>query len=219
MADRDEQQRAQVSVVIADDHPVFREGLAHGLARRTDLRVIGDAADGAEALRLIQRLEPDVALLDVQMPGLDGMEVLDRIRREGSAVRALFLSGHATSELAYHALALGAGGYLTKGTGLQEIGDAIVAVAGGATVLSPEIQAVLAEEIQHRGAAERPLLTEREQQILAMLTEGRSAPAMAGELHLSPATVKTHLTRLYDKLGVSDRAAAVAVGMRRGLVR
>jgi len=209
----------QVRVVIADDHPVYREGLVRALDRRPDIHVLGSAGDGAEAMRLIRDLRPDVAVLDVQMPKLGGMEVLDRIRRESSGARVLFLSAYTNSEVAYRAIALGAGGYVSKASGRDEIADAIVAVASGTTVLSPDVQTVLAEEIQQRSAAERPLLTEREHQILAMIAEGLSAPAMARELHLSPATVKTHLTRLYEKLGVSDRAAAVAVGMRRGLLR
>jgi two-component system nitrate/nitrite response regulator NarL len=219
MADEGTQQRTPVRVVIADDHPVFREGLVCGLARREDIAVVGAAGDGAEAVLLVERTDPDVVVLDVEMPLLDGMGALERLNRAGARARVLLLSGHATSELAYLAMALGAGGYLTKAAEFDEIADAVVAVAGGATVLSSQIQTALADEIQQRGAAERPVLTDREQQILAMLAEGRSAPAMAGELHLSPATVKTHLTRLYDKLGVSDRAAAVAVGMRRGLLQ
>ena len=209
----------RVSVLVADDHPLYREGIVRAVRDRPDLELVGEAADGREALELIKQLAPDVAVLDIRMPELEGTQVLSAVRRDGVPTEVLFLSAFMESELAYKTVAEGAKGYLSKESSRQEICEAIVTVARGGTALAPEVQAGLAQEIQVRERAEgRPNLTPRESEVLGMIAEGMSAPEIAKRIHLSPTTVKTHLHTLYEKLGVSDRAAAVAEAMRRGLL-
>ena len=209
----------RVRVFVADDHPVYREGIVRAVKERPDLELVGEAADGRAALDQIKDLAPDVAVLDIRMPGLEGTQVLSAIRRDGIATEVLFVSAFMEPELAYKTVAEGAKGYLSKESSRQEICDAIVAVARGGTALAPEVQAGLAQEIQQRERSDgRPDLTPRESEVLHMIAEGLSAPEIARQIHLSPTTVKTHLHTLYEKLGVSDRAAAVAEGMRRGLL-
>jgi two-component system nitrate/nitrite response regulator NarL len=209
---------SRVRVLVADDHPMYREGLVRAIKERPDLELVGECADGRIALPEIRRLTPDVAVLDVRMPGLTGTEVLNAIARERIATRVVFLSAHVDSELVYRAVALGAAAYLSKEADRATIFDAVVAVARGQTVLSPEIQSGLAAQIQLRETESRPVLSPREQEVLRLIAEGSSAPEIARQLHLSPSTVKTHLQSLYEKLGVSDRAAAVASAMRAGLL-
>jgi two-component system nitrate/nitrite response regulator NarL len=209
---------SRVRVFVADDHPMYREGLVRAIKERPDLELVGECADGRTALPEIRRLTPDVAVLDVRMPGLTGTEVLNAIARERIATRVVFLSAHVESELVYRAVALGAAAYLSKEADRATIFDAVAAVARGQTVLSPEIQSGLAAQIQLRETESRPVLSPREQEVLRLIAEGGSAPEIARRLHLSPSTVKTHLQSLYEKLGVSDRAAAVAAAMRAGLL-
>jgi two-component system nitrate/nitrite response regulator NarL len=209
----------RVSVLVADDHPIYREGIVRAIKERPDLELVGEAGDGREALEEIKRLTPDVAVLDIRMPELEGTQVLSALRRDGIGTEVLFLSAFMESELAYRTVAEGAKGYLSKESSRQEICDAIVTVARGGTALAAAVQAGLASEIQQRERADgRPDLTPRESEVLHMIAEGLSAPEIAKRIHLSPTTVKTHLHTLYEKLGVSDRAAAVAEGMRRGLL-
>lgn len=208
----------RVRIIIADDHPVFRDGVARVVKGRPEFDLVGEAEDGRHALDLIKELEPDVALLDVEMPRLSGPDVLNAVRRDGHPTRVILLSAHVDSETVYKAVAAGAGAYLSKDSSRDRICDAIAAVARGETVISSEVQAGLAAEIQHREREQRPALTPREQEILVLIAQGLSAPTIAGQLYLSPSTVKTHLKSVYEKLGVSDRAAAVAEGMRRGLL-
>ena len=209
----------RVSVLVADDHPVFREGIVRAVKERPDLELVGEASDGREALEQIKQHNPDVAVLDIRMPGLEGPQVLSALKRDGVETEVLFLSAFMESELAYQTVAEGARGYLSKEASRQEICDAIVTVARGGTALAPEVQAGLAEAVQQRERADgRPELTPRESEVLQMISEGLSAPEIGRRIHLSPTTVKTHLHTLYEKLGVSDRAAAVAEGMRRGLL-
>ncbi|HMJ36834.1 MAG TPA: response regulator transcription factor [Baekduia sp.] len=209
---------SRVRVFVADDHPMYREGLVRAIKERPDLELVGESSDGRTALPEIRRLTPDVAVLDVRMPGLTGTEVLNAIARERIATRVVFLSAHVDSDLVYRAVAMGAAAYLSKEADRATIFDAVAAVARGETVLSPEVQSGLAAQIQLRETESRPVLSPREQEVLRLIAEGRSAPAIARHLHLSPSTVKTHLQSLYEKLGVSDRAAAVAVAMRSGLL-
>jgi two-component system nitrate/nitrite response regulator NarL len=209
----------RVRVLIADDHPVYREGIVRAVKERPELELVGEAGDGREALDQIKALEPDVAVLDIRMPGLDGTQVLAAIRQDSATTEVLFLTAFMEPELAYRTVADGAKGYLSKSAARQEICDAIVTVAGGGTALAPEAQEGIAQEIQERErAGGRPELTPRENEVLRLIADGLSAPQIGKQIHLSTTTVKTHLHTLYEKLGVSDRAAAVAEAMRRGLL-
>ena len=205
---------------MVDDHPLYRDGVTRAIKARPDLDLIGEAAEGEEGLELIESLAPDVAVLDIAMPKLDGMSVLAALRRRGSECEVLFLSGSRGPEAAYDALAGGAKGFLLKGARGEQVCDAIAAVARGETVIAPEVQAGLAAGIRERADNDsRVRLTDREQEVLSGIAEGLSAREIAERLHLSAATVKTHTSTLYEKLGVSERGAAVAEGMRRGLLR
>jgi len=208
----------RVSVTVADDHPLFRSGLTALLAVRPEVELLAEDADGVAALESIRELAPAVALLDVQMPGLSGIEVLSAISRDGLATRVVLLTGFEESAPAYEAVALGAGGYLAKDAGGDRITEAIVAVAGGGTVIGAGFRGALASEIRLRERGDRPILSGREREVLALTADGGSVAEVAKRLYLGEATVKTHLRHVYEKLGVSDRAAAVAHGMRRGLI-
>jgi two-component system nitrate/nitrite response regulator NarL len=207
-----------VRVLVADDHPVYREGVSRAVKSRPEFELVGEANNGRQALEMIRDLSPDVAVLDVQMPELQGSDVLHAVKRDGLTTRIVLLSAHVDSDTVYRAVASGAGAYLSKESSRERICDAVAAVARGEVVLSAEVQAGLASEIQIRERAERPALTPREHEILTLTADGHSAPDIGRQLHLSQSTVKTHLKSLYEKLEVSDRAAAVAEAMRRGLL-
>jgi two-component system, NarL family, nitrate/nitrite response regulator NarL len=207
------------SVLIADDHPLFRQAIARVIGERADLELVAEASDGRAALERIRALQPDVAVIDVRMPGLDGSDVLVALREEGLRTSVVFLSAFLDSKTVYEAVAAGANAYLSKEAETDEIVTAILAAARGETILGPEVQTGLAEQIRLREENEaRPRLSEREHEVLKLIADGLSAPEIGARIHLSTATVKTHLQHLYEKLGVSERAAAVAEGMRRGLV-
>lgn len=206
------------TVLVVDNHPVYRDGLAQALASRTDLELVGEAEGGREALERIRELGPEVAVVDVRMPGLDGLGVLTAAGRESPGTRILFISAYLDGDIAYQALAEGAAGYISKDSPRQLICDAIVTVANGGIALCPEVEVDLASEIRKRTRIERGALSEREIEVLRGVAEGWSAAEIGRRLHLSPTTVKSHLRNLYAKLDVGDRAAAVAEAMRRGLL-
>lgn len=210
-------QLVPISVVVADDHPLYREGLAEAIHERDGLDLLGEASGGEEALRLISKLSPHVALLDVKME-VDGPTVLKRLKARGSETRVVFLSAYLDSALIYAALQAGAAGFLSKGADRAAICDALEAAARGETLLSPDVQTALGREIRLNGTSNRTPLTERESQVLVLAAEGMSAAEIGQRLYVSSATVKTHLAHLYEKLGVSERAAAVAEAFRRGLL-
>jgi two-component system nitrate/nitrite response regulator NarL len=210
---------ARVSVVVADDHPLFREGIERAVRERPDLELVGAAADGREALSQIRELAPQVAVLDLRLPGLDGLQVLNALTRDGIPTRVLFLSATGDAEVVFQAVQAGAAGYFRKEADRDAILNGIAAVAGGRTAIEPELQAGVFDQIRLRGTGEeRPILTAREREVLALLAEGLSGPQIAERLIVALPTVKTHQARLYEKLGVSERAAAVAEAMRRGLL-
>jgi two-component system nitrate/nitrite response regulator NarL len=209
---------ARASVVVADDHPVYRGAIIAIVESHPDLELAGEADDGRKALELIEGVRPDVAVIDLRMPSLDGMSVLKAVMRDGLPTRVVLLSAEVKGSVAHEAVAEGAAGYLSKQAEAPAIGAAIAAVARGETVIAPEVHAGLAEEIRARSAESPGLLSDRELEVLRLTAEGRSAPEIGKQLYLSGATVKTHLKRIYEKLGVNDRASAVAEGMRRGML-
>jgi two-component system, NarL family, nitrate/nitrite response regulator NarL len=207
-----------ITVVVVDDHPFFRDGVTRGLVNSGYIKVVGEAENGRAGLEVIERERPDVALVDYQMPDLDGMAVVHAVVRDQLPTRVLLLSAVTDSSVVYRALEEGAAGYLSKESSRAEIVEAVRRVSKGATVVPPEFAAGLASQIRLRAQPTGPALSEREMQVLQGFARGKSIPQLAAELYLGASTVKTHTQRLYEKLGVSDRAAAVAEAMRRGLL-
>ena len=205
-------------IYLADDHPVYRDGLVRAIKDRPELELAGEAGSGREALAGIASLRPDVALVDVRMPDLDGTEVLSALQRDAVPTRVILLSAELDGELVYRAIATGAAAYVSKAADRTTILDVVARVARGGTYVPPELMDGLATQIRLRERDDRPVLTGREREVLKLTADGWSAPGIAGELHLSTATVKTHLQSLYEKLGVRDRAAAVATAMRLRLL-
>lgn len=210
--------RSRIRVYLADDHPMFLRGIVQEVKLRPELELVGQARDGRQALAELRSLEPDVAVLDMRIPGLSGLEVLAAVKRDELKTRIVFLSAHLDSALIYRAVAEGAAAYLSKEADRDEILDAVAAVSRGQVVLAQESHTGLAWEIRRREVVERPILTPREKQVLALTADGLAAPEIADQLQLGVATVRSHLQNLYEKLGVSDRAAAVAAAMRARLL-
>lgn len=209
----------RISVVVADDHPFFREGIERAVRERPELHLVGVAADGRQALDRIRELTPRVAVLDLRLPRLDGLQVLNALVRDGLPTRVLFLSASADPEVVYRAVQTGAAGYFRKEADREAILNGITAIAGGRTAIEPALQTGVFEQIRVHGTGDdRPVLTKREREVLALMADGMSGPQIAEWLVVALPTVKTHQARLYQKLGVSDRAAAVAAAMRRGLL-
>lgn len=209
---------SKVRAVVADDHPIYLSGLARALNASGRVTVVAEAANGPQALDLIRLHRPDVALLDLQMPGLDGGEVAAIALREGLNTRVLIVSAHDEPARVYQALKLGAAGYVHKEVSPEQIVGAALACTTGRDVISPRLASGLSAEIRRRAEPPGPDPTARELEVLALVANGASGPAIAKRLGLSPSTIKTHLQRLCDKLGVSGQAAAVAEAMRRGLL-
>jgi two-component system, NarL family, nitrate/nitrite response regulator NarL len=210
--------KKKVRVVVADDHPLYREGVVRALTASGRVDVVAQSEDGRGALDQIREHSPDVALIDYKLPDLDGVSVVHAVTRDGLQTRVLLLSAFTDSGLVYEALQTGASGYLPKEAKRDEIVDAVLACSRGETVLPPELTAGLVTEIRVRRANDAPALTDREREILGLIAAGKSLPEIAKELYLGVTTVKTHVQHLYEKLGVSDRAAAVAEAMRRRLI-
>ncbi|WP_395309058.1 response regulator transcription factor [Mycobacterium sp. AMU20-3851] len=208
----------KVSVVVGDDHPMFRDGVVRALAASGSIEVVGEAEDGVAALELIRTHQPAVALLDYRMPGMDGSEVAAAVARGDLPTRVLLISAHDESAIVYKALQDGAAGFLSKESTRGELVNAVLDCARGRDVITPALAASLAGEIRRRNEPDTPALSGREREVLAMIARGLTIPAMAKELYLAPSTVKTHVQRLYEKLGVGDRGAAVAEAMRRKLL-
>lgn len=207
-----------VRVVVGDDHPLFREGVVRALTASGQIAVVAEAENGADALALIREHAPDVALVDYRMPELDGTQVAAAVRRDELTTRVLLLSAHDDAAIVYHALAEGAAGFLSKESTRAELVRAVLDCARGRDVVTASLTAGLAGEIRKRAQPAGPSLSTREREVLRMIAGGQTVPAIAKELFLAPSTVKTHVQRLYEKLGVGDRAAAVAEAMRRGLL-
>ena len=208
----------RIRVLVADDHPLYREAVVRAIRARPEFELIGQAQDGREALGAIREDAPDVAVLDVEMPSMGGVDVVRAVNRDALGTRIVLLSAHLESDTVYAAVQAGVRAYLSKAWPAERICDALLAVARGDVILPGEVQAGLAAAIRNNAAGAQIHLTPRERDVLGGLVQGQSAPTIATDLHVSTATVKTHLKTLYEKLGVSDRAAAVAEAMRHGLI-
>ncbi|HWC37610.1 MAG TPA: response regulator transcription factor [Acidimicrobiales bacterium] len=210
---------SRVTVVVVDDHPFYRDGVSRGLSLSGQVRVVAEASNGREGIEAIQREHPDVALVDYKMADLDGIAVLHAVARDKLPTRVIMLS--ATSDdgaLVFRALEEGAVGFLSKEAPRADLVEAVVRAAAGEVIVPPQLAGGVVEQIRLRGQPSGPVLSEREREVLRGFARGLSIPQVAAELFIGTSTVKTHAMRLYDKLGVSDRAAAVAEAMRRGLL-
>ncbi|MEV4496734.1 response regulator transcription factor [Micromonospora arborensis] len=206
---------APVRLLIVDDHPVVRDGLRGMFTGDPGFEVVGEAADGSEALTLVATLQPDVVLMDLRMPGMDGVTAIGRLARSGSAARVLVLTTYDTDADVLPAIEAGATGYLLKDAPREDLVRAVRAAARGESVLAPSVAGRLMGRL--RTPVEEPL-SQRELEVLTLVARGASNREAASQLFISEATVKTHLLHLYAKLGVNDRAAAVATAYDRGLL-
>jgi two-component system nitrate/nitrite response regulator NarL len=208
----------KVRVVVGDDHPLFRDGVVRALMSSGEIDVVAEAEDGTSAFEAIKTHKPQVALLDYRMPGMDGAQVAAAVVRDELPTRVLLISAHDDAAIVYHALQEGAAGFLPKESSRSEIVAAVLSCAKGRDVLPASMAAGLAGEIRKRAEPSGPVLSPREREVLGLIAEGHSIPTIASQLFLAPSTVKTHVQRLYEKLDVNDRAAAVAEAMRRRLL-
>jgi DNA-binding NarL/FixJ family response regulator len=202
-----------IRILVVDDHPVVRDGIRGMLERDPRMSVVGEAGDGREAVALVRATDPDLVLMDLRMPGGDGVSAIRELRRaDRTRPRILVLTTYDTDRDIHTAIDAGADGYLLKATSRTELVDAVVRAAAGQSVLAPSAARSLVE--RNRTAT----LTERELQVLSAIARGGTNQEVARELLVSEATVKTHLLHVYPKLGVRDRAAAVRVAFQRGLL-
>ncbi|GAB32545.1 response regulator [Gordonia otitidis] len=203
-----------ISIVVVDDHPVVRDGIRGMLEREPDMAVVGEASSGDEALARIAAATPDVVLMDLRMPGSDGVDAIRALRAADTQwPRILVLTTYDTDTDIHAAVDAGADGYLLKATPRDDLIAAVRRAAAGQSVLDPKV----AGSLMGRNRADT--LTAREREVLRAIAGGGTNRQVAAELMISEATVKTHLLRLYPKLGVTDRAAAVRVAFERGLIR
>jgi DNA-binding NarL/FixJ family response regulator len=205
-----------IRLVVADDHPVVRDGLIGTFGAEPGFEVLGEASDGARAVALAQALDPDVVLMDLRMPGMDGVAAIRELAARGVRARVLVLTTYDTDSDVLPAIEAGATGYLLKDAPLEELLRGVRAAARGEAVLSPAVASRVLGHVREPDA-EQPL-SERELEILALVARGTTNREAAKQLFISEATVKTHLLHIYAKLGVNDRAAAVAEGFHRGLL-
>ncbi|MEW2306102.1 response regulator transcription factor [Streptomyces sp. NPDC006655] len=207
-----------ISLLIVDDHPVVRDGLRGMFESAPGFTVLGEASNGAEAVDLTTALDPDVVLMDLRMPGGGGVDAIRELTRRGARARVLVVTTYDTDTDTLPAIEAGATGYLLKDAPREELFTAVRAAAQGRTVLSPAVASRLVSAVRAPGAPGNEPLSAREREVLALVARGTSNREIARELFISEATVKTHLTHLYTKLGVNDRAAAVATAYQRGIL-
>jgi DNA-binding NarL/FixJ family response regulator len=210
-----------IRVLIADDHAVVRQGLRTFLELQDEIEVVGEAADGIEALELVQRTAPDVALLDLVMPRLGGLEAIRRIREVAPATRVLVLTSFADDDTVLPAVRAGAAGYLLKDVQPPELVGAIRTVHAGEALLAPAVATMLVEQLAAEdgaGAERDDHLTPREREVLALLARGRANKVIARDLGVSERTVKTHVSNILAKLNLTDRTQAAVYAVRHGIV-
>ncbi|MEV0156110.1 response regulator transcription factor [Micromonospora sp. NPDC050686] len=204
-----------ISILLVDDHPVVRAGVAGMLDGEPDLAVVGEAASGAEAVTAVRALRPDVVLMDLRMPGLDGVTATAQVLVAAPATRVVVLTTYETDADILRAVEAGAAGYLLKDVSRADLVQAVRTAARGGTVLAPSVATRLLHQVRRPA---RESLSPREIEVLRLVARGLSNAEIGRELHIGEATVKTHLLRSFAKLGVSDRTAAVTTAMAAGLL-
>lgn len=206
-----------IRVLLADDHQLVREGLKQLLGATADIRVAGEAANGDEALALVKSAEFEIAILDMSMPGLSGIDLVKRIKHEKPALRVLVLSMHGEKQYAARALKSGASGYLTKDSASEQLVAAIRKIAGGGVHISDAAAEQLLASTLPGGASPHALLSDREYEIFRLIVSGMSLTEIGDKLHLSVKTVSTHKTHIQQKLGLNSTAELVRYAMENGL--
>jgi DNA-binding NarL/FixJ family response regulator len=215
-----EHESERISVFIVDDHPVVRDGLVAILSTQADFLISGEAASGQEALAQFEDIGPDVVLLDLEMPGMDGVEVIQRLRLIQPEVRIVVFTAFDTDERILSALRAGAKGYLLKGSPRAELFAAIRIVHGGGSLLQPVVASRLLDQLTETdgGALPAEELTPREQEVLVLLAQGKQNKEIAAELVITERTVKFHISSILAKLGAGNRTEAVTIALQQGLV-
>ena len=210
-----------IRLMLADDHRMLREGLGRSM-REQGFDVVGEASDGAEAVSMAQRLRPDVILMDVTMPEMDGVEACRQVRLDLPGTQVVMLTMHADQEVLASAIRAGATGYLVKDCSTEEIASTVRLAASGETALSPQLAASMLNEVRKwdkaAAAEEERVVTKREEEVLQLIADGCSTPEVAAKLYISQKTVKNHLASIYQKLDARDRTQAVLLAVRMGIV-
>ena len=215
-----------IRLLIVDDHTMVRQSMRRAMEGE-GFDVVAEAGDGEEGVRLATELQPDVVLMDVSMPVLNGVEAAERVRAALPSTQVVMLTMHADADVVRRALAAGAVGYLTKDCSIDEVAEAVRLAADGAGAVSPALAAAMLREGQSAptasasdgGEATEPILSAREAEVLQLVAEGKSPPEVAAELFISAKTVKNHLSNIYEKLDARDRTQAVLKGLRMGVIR
>jgi two-component system, NarL family, nitrate/nitrite response regulator NarL len=208
----------KIKVLVVDDHPVVRKGLQSCLARQERLRIVGEAADGPEAVRCTRELEPDVVLLDIDLPGLSGLEVTQILRKEAPKVKILVLSVHTNKEYVFRILQAGAHGYVSKEASPDELLDAIESVASGEVFYAPQIAQAALNEFVTSGGKPFVQLTNREREVLALIAEGQSNKEVAQQLGIGVRTIETHRERIMEKLDIHTIAGLTRFAILNGVI-
>lgn len=211
----------KIKVLVADDHTILRQGIKALLDNQEGIEVVGEAKDGREAIKTIEEVFPDVILMDIAMPGLNGLEATRRIKKKFPKIKVVVLTMHANEEYIFQILKAGADGYLVKETAFQDLISAINAVCKGEAFMSPSISKTVIHNYMQRAKGEEKAgcdtLTTREREILQLVAEGNSNKKIAEALFISPKTVETHRTHIMDKLNIHDRAGLIKYAIRKGI--
>ena len=207
-----------IRVLIVDDHNVVRQGLRFLLEHEAEIEVVGDCADGASAIRTIETLVPNVVLLDLQMPGMDGVTTLRELKARSPATQVIVLTSHQGDDLIFDTVRAGATSYLLKTAGVEEVVRAVHAAARGESVLDPSVAARVLQEMRGREREPVDALSPREIDVLRALARGRSNKEIAAALHIGEETVKTHVSNILSKLHLADRTQAAIYGLQKRLV-
>ncbi len=212
----------KIRVLVVDDHTIVRDGICALLALAGDIEVVGEAANGSEALKMVEKLEPNVVLMDIAMPIMGGLEATRRIRKEFPRTRVLVLTQYDDKEFVFPVIEAGASGFISKVAASSELASGIRSVSQGDSYLSPSVTRLLIEDFQHGGgrASHDPYeqLTDRERDVLKLVAEGYTTQEMADMLVVSPKTIEGHKTNLMAKLGISNRIELVKYALRKGII-